>query len=278
MTVQPKQAELILQSMRQTTALQDQSAFFYLPREIRDYIYDLALGPESITLIGPDAFRFYITRKQEWPIKVRNAIGLPSYLLSCKRMCLEIMDSLGTYWAVRLTNLSQPGTSKELPNPLIFNQTVFKSLNYRHYYLIDGDIINLLPFIDRLYGENIELVVNLEHNPEYFSTYSGGIYNPTRFGEIWEDYWNGRFREVRIQFTVFGGGGEQEELLAPVEALRAMAEATAKRLVGPSGKVCSACFDEWTDKSFKGWVIVNRAFREFTSSERQQRDGRGPDL
>ncbi|KAH8730241.1 hypothetical protein GQ44DRAFT_823574 [Phaeosphaeriaceae sp. PMI808] len=232
---------LTVTSLQLTAKPQDQSLFFLrLPREIRDEIYGYVLRTNERVMFYFDC-PSAIERKTR--IHLLSASGKidTSWIRSCKSFCYEGLEALGRGpISCRWIDLAGAHSTFK-PNPLMFNQAMFRNLKYCQKYMHTPDHTyphfeekKLSAYIDIIESVNpTDMFLDATWTQPWMLTDTmAESFTTTVFERPWNSSWDGKFRKVRICVGVSARFSQE------IQVLLESAENTAQRLVGPTGNVC----------------------------------------
>ena len=254
---------------------QSHSLFFRLPREIRDEIYERALGTTSTTLkhgdltvvVTPTAPTALTTSRN---LATTDTIGLPAWFLISKQVCSEALGVFGnTRFFVakeyfkrdeRFSHWPRPRT---FLNPLVFNANVVLKIACSTPFPFEATVHRanreFRNALTRLKVEDLCLQttwIRANERSVWALLGSSGITDL----EEWSSFWSGKFKEVELRLMV-----DCHNAPRVLEKASKLAEVHATRLVGVGGTV-----DTWSSgvetadgSSYNTWyLVVKRKIRE----------------
>jgi hypothetical protein len=244
---------------------QRQSVFLQLPLEVRNQIYADAFSGWSmifthgrIDVIARDS-RYWRKRKTR-PRGQR--VGLPSWMRSCKQITAEALEVIARTWNFEssspISNRPEVNIDNGKPNLLVFHRGVMRNIAVREpldsdcdqdfvrtikrHLDIEEPIHEFLGILKHQGLENACLELEWtrwwhragESDPFWYAPHWGNG-EPEIYTVDWDDWWNGKFRKVRIVVYFWDDPDNGHAAAGLVE----VAEACAKRLTGPGGKTSS---------------------------------------
>lgn len=115
------------------TVAQSTSPLFHLPREIRDQIFELALGPspnvlehDELTIIATPAVPLITATSADTDT---DSKGIPELFLSCKQVCSEALEVFGnTRYFIAKEEDVRFARPKTYMNPLVFSPNLVRDI------------------------------------------------------------------------------------------------------------------------------------------------------
>ncbi|KAH3948783.1 hypothetical protein HBI56_122460 [Parastagonospora nodorum] len=233
-----------------TYKLQEACAFFRLPRELRDQIYEETFSVIAIRLVhrGVD---YFISGRRSW--KIQSSIGLPQWVQCCRQMTKEAIESLARTCSFSAMGIFQ-SKHQTVSNPLVFRPGHVRSIAVEPDVSVRWKGNTALRAYSPCHDTTAKFLISLTHveiqegqlhirwhrwfhashqsednllAPEWLDN------EPGVWTKDWTEFWTGRFRKVSIDVVVHTNPDVGD---ASTKFVR-LAEMLATRLVGLGGTV-----------------------------------------